>query len=117
MARPVWVGCLLILGLYAAGLFSRVTGVLAWIIIVSTVRRVPIALFGFDQIISTLALYLAATFSSGQAVSLDRFLRRWRDARAVARVPRPAGSTAARRSQPVSPAFLDRPSQPTWPSA
>ena len=51
---------------------------------VSTVRRVPIALYGFDQVLSTLALYLAVTGASGQAVSLDRFLRRWRQARAAA---------------------------------
>ena len=85
MLRPVWLACLAVLGLFTVGAFSRVTGVLAWVIIVSTVRRVPIALFGFDQILSTLALYLAATFSSGQAVSLDRYFRRWRQARAVAR--------------------------------
>jgi predicted DCC family thiol-disulfide oxidoreductase YuxK len=88
LLRPVWLACLAIVGLYTAGLFSRVTAILTWIIIVSTVRRVPVALYGFDQIISTLALYLAATFASGQSVSLDRFLRRWRDARAAARSQR-----------------------------
>ncbi len=103
LLRPAWIACLLILGLYTVGLFSRITGVLAWIIIVSTVRRVPIALFGFDQIISTLALYLAASFASGQAVSADRFLRRWRDARAVARMRRPAGSLGARKVSPFEP--------------
>ncbi len=103
LLRPVWIGCLVILGLYTVGLFSRVTGVLAWVIIVSTVRRVPIALFGFDQIISTLALYLAATFASGQAVSLDRFLRRWRDARSVARSRRPDGSTGGRQVTALEP--------------
>src|SRR5271157_4557951 len=103
LLRPVWLACLTILGLYTVGLFSRVTGVLAWVIIASTVRRVPIALFGFDQIVSTLALYLGATFASGQAVSMDRFLRRWRDARAVARSFRPAGSTGGRRVTALEP--------------
>jgi predicted DCC family thiol-disulfide oxidoreductase YuxK len=79
--RPVWLVCLAILALYAAGLFSRVTAVLAWVIVVSTVRRVPIALFGFDQIVSMLTLYVAATGASGQAVSLDRFIGRLRRAR------------------------------------
>ncbi len=87
LLRPVWLISLVILGLFTVGAFSRVTAVLAWVIIVSTVRRVPIALFGFDQVLSTLALYLAATFSSGQALSLDRYFRRWRQARAVARSP------------------------------
>jgi predicted DCC family thiol-disulfide oxidoreductase YuxK len=103
LLRPVWLACLGILGLYTLGLFSRVTGVLAWVIVVSTVRRLPIALFGFDQILSTLALYLAVTFASGQAVSLDRFWRRWREARALARSPRPQGSTAGRRVSPGEP--------------
>jgi len=59
------------------------------VIVVSTVRRVPTTLYGFDQVVSTLALYLALTASSGQAVSLDRFLARLRLARAeLARRPR-----------------------------
>jgi hypothetical protein len=73
-----WGGCLAILILFTVGLGSRVTAVLAWVIAVSTVRRAPVALFGFDQMISTWALYLAALGASGQAVSLDRFLSRYR---------------------------------------
>jgi predicted DCC family thiol-disulfide oxidoreductase YuxK len=103
LLRPVWLACLGVLGLYAAGLFSRVTGVLTWVIIVSTVRRVPIALFGFDQIISTLALYLAATFSGGQAVSIDRFLLHWRADRARARAASPEGTSDGRRVAPGDP--------------
>jgi predicted DCC family thiol-disulfide oxidoreductase YuxK len=103
LLRLVWLACLGAAGLYAAGLFSRVTGVLTWVIIVSTVRRVPIALFGFDQILSTLALYLAATFSSGQAVSLDRFLSRWRSSRAAARVASRDGPSGGRRVWPDQP--------------
>jgi predicted DCC family thiol-disulfide oxidoreductase YuxK len=79
---PVWAACLVVLALFTAGLFSRVTAVLAWVIVVSTVRRLPVSLFGFDQAVSTWLLYLAATGASGQAVSLDRFLDRWRRARA-----------------------------------
>ena len=79
--RPVWLGCLAILILFAMGLFSRITAVLSWAIVVATVHRLPVALFGFDQVLSALLLYLAVTGSSGQAVSLDRFLRRWRQAR------------------------------------
>ncbi|MGC8642817.1 MAG: DCC1-like thiol-disulfide oxidoreductase family protein [Isosphaeraceae bacterium] len=101
--RAVWMLCLAVLGLYTAGLFSRTTGVLAWVIIVSTVRRLPIALFGFDQILSTLALYLAVSFASGQAVSLDRFFKRWRSARAAARQVKPPGSTGGRRVSPEQP--------------
>ena len=91
LLRPVWLVCLVILGLFTAGLFSRITGALAWVIVVSTVRRLPIALFGFDQVLSTLLFYLAVTFSSGQAISLDRFRERWRQARAAARSSRTQG--------------------------
>ena len=82
-------------GALHVGLFSRWTAVLAWVIVVSTVRRVPVALYGFDQVLSPLTLYLAATGASGQAVSLDRFFRRWRQARAAAR-PAPARRAGGR---------------------
>lgn len=83
LLRPVWLGCMLILLLFTLGLFSRVTAVLAWVIVVSTARRAPVSLFGFDQAISTWALYLAMTGASGQALSLDRFWERYRQARAL----------------------------------
>jgi predicted DCC family thiol-disulfide oxidoreductase YuxK len=100
LLRPVWLICLTVLGLYTVGLFSRITGVLAWVIVVSTVRRLPIALFGFDQVLSTLLFYLAVTFSSGQAVSLDRFWERWRQARAAARLPKTQGGRRVSPGQP-----------------
>ena len=101
--RPVWCLCLAVLALYTLGLFSRVTAVLGWVIVVSTVRRVPIALYGFDQVLSTLVLYLAVTGASGQAVSLDRFWRRWRQARAAAAPGRSSGPAArAGASRPTS---------------
>ncbi len=84
LVAPVWLACLVVLAMFAAGLFSRLTAVLSWVIIVSTVRRLPVAVFGFDQHLSTWVLYLAVTGASGQAVSLDRFLSRWRQARAEA---------------------------------
>jgi predicted DCC family thiol-disulfide oxidoreductase YuxK len=80
--RPAWVACLGVLLLYAAGAGSRVTAVLAWAIAVSTNRRVPVILFGFDQIAPTWALYLAVCGASGQAFSIDRFVARWRRSRA-----------------------------------
>lgn len=82
--RPVWVACMVVLTLFTVGLWSRLTAVLAWAIVVSTVRRAEVATFGFDQIVSTWALYLAVTGASGQAVSIDRFVARFRLARAEA---------------------------------
>ena len=101
--RAVWCLCLAILALFSVGLFSRVTAVLCWVIVVSTVRRVPIALYGFDQVLSTLMLYLALTGASGQSVSLDRFLRRWRQARAAAARVLKRGGTTGRRVTPDEP--------------
>jgi predicted DCC family thiol-disulfide oxidoreductase YuxK len=95
--RPVWFLCLAVLALFIVGLFSRVTAVLAWVIVVSTIRRVPIALYGFDQVVSAVMFYLAAAGASGQAVSLDRFFSRWREARsAAARVIKRPGPLARR---------------------
>jgi len=104
--RPVWFACLAVLALYTLGIFSRVTAVLSWVIIVSTARRVPIALYGFDQVLSALAFYLAVTGTSGQAVSLDRFWRRWRAARrwAAARPARHPASGSSPRAMPEEPA-------------
>jgi predicted DCC family thiol-disulfide oxidoreductase YuxK len=101
--RSTWVACLVVLGLYSLGLFSRVTAVLGWMIVVSTVRRVPIALYGFDQVLSALSLYLAVSGASGQAVSLDRLWRRWRSARAAA-LERPMGRAQGLRASRVAPA-------------
>ncbi len=50
LLRPAWVACLVVLALFTVGLWSRVTAVLAWVIVVSTARRAPAALYGFDQI-------------------------------------------------------------------
>ncbi len=105
--RLAWVVCLVGAGdVHAWGCSAGWTAVLAWVIVVSTVRRVPVALYGFDQVISPLALYLAATGASGQAVSLDRFFRRWRQARAAAgrRCTRAVGGASGRRVAPDEPA-------------
>ena len=80
--RPAWVVCLAILAAFTLGFRSRTTAVLAWVIVASTARRVPISLYGFDDVLSTWLLYLAASGASGQAASIDRFLARWKQNRA-----------------------------------
>ncbi len=100
LLRVAWLASLAVFASMAVGLFSRTTSILAWIVIVSTVRRIPIALFGFDQILSTMALYVAVSGASGRAVSLDRLLKRWREARRNAAVVRPKG---ARKVSPDGP--------------
>jgi predicted DCC family thiol-disulfide oxidoreductase YuxK len=106
--RAVWCGCLVILALFTLGAFSRITAVLSWAIVVSTVHRLPIALFGFDQVLSALLLYLAVTASSGESVSLDRFARRWRQARVHAQRSRPT----RHKDGPRPPIGPDEPGMP-----
>lgn len=81
LLRPVWVACLGVSLAFTVGYWSRTTAVLSWIIAVSIARRAPISLYGFDDILSTWLLYLAFTGASGQSVSLDRFLARWKQNR------------------------------------
>jgi hypothetical protein len=69
-----WVGCLVVVALFTMGFASRWTAVLAWLVALSTVRRAPVALFGFDYMIATWTFYLSAFGASGQSLSLDRFL-------------------------------------------
>jgi hypothetical protein len=62
---------LVIFAMFTLGLFSRVTSVLALVVSVAYVNRVPGALFGLDQINCMLALYVMLG-PSGDAFSLDR---------------------------------------------
>jgi hypothetical protein len=73
--NAAWVVSAIILVLFTLGLASRVTAVLSWLIVVSTVRRAPVLFFGFDQVLSAWIMYLAVCGASGQALSLDRLRR------------------------------------------
>jgi hypothetical protein len=73
----VHLAALVVFAMLMLGLYSRVVSVLAAVIAVSYVNRVPAALFGLDQINCMLALYLAAG-PCGAAYSLDRLLARRR---------------------------------------
>ncbi len=67
------IAALVVFAMLTLGLFSRVTSVLAYLVAVSYVNRVPGALFGLDQINCMLAMYLMIG-PSGAAWSLDRLL-------------------------------------------
>ncbi len=74
--RPAAIWTVHILGLvvlvmFTLGLFTRVTSILAFLITISYVHRLPGALFGLDQINGMLALYLMLG-PAGAAFSLDR---------------------------------------------
>lgn len=68
------IAALIVFAMLTVGLFTRVTSILALIITLSYVQRLPGALFGLDQVNTMLALYLAVG-PSGDAFSLDRWLR------------------------------------------
>lgn len=67
---------LLVFITWTAGAFCRYTGPLAWIMFHSTVRRVPVMLFGFDAVMGTFILYLAVTGTGGESLSVDGWLAR-----------------------------------------
>ncbi len=75
MLWTVHILALIALAMFAAGLFTRVTSVLAFIITVAYMHRAPGALFGLDQINSLLALYLMIG-PAGAAFSLDNIFAR-----------------------------------------
>ncbi len=76
-----WFGCVVVSALFTVGLFGRVTAMLAWVILVSTTRRMPVALYGFDYTLATFLLYLAVFGASTQALSLDAYLKRLKSLR------------------------------------
>jgi hypothetical protein len=86
-----WAAGLLVLVLFTVGFLSRVTALLSWIIMASTIRRAPVLFFGFDQSVLTWLMYLAFTGTGGQALSVDRLLARRRRPDA-SRVPPPTVS-------------------------
>jgi hypothetical protein len=64
---------LLVMALFTLGVLTRVTSVLTFLITVSYAHRVPIALFGLDQVNAMLAMYLMIG-PAGAAYSVDRWL-------------------------------------------
>ncbi|MEZ6049775.1 MAG: hypothetical protein R3C02_00045 [Planctomycetaceae bacterium] len=76
-AFAVHMMCVGILGLFALGVFTRVTSILSLLIVISYSNRLPTAQYGLDQANGLLTLYLAIG-PSGAAYSIDSWLRRAR---------------------------------------
>jgi hypothetical protein len=94
-------GCVLVvLVLFAAGLWTRVTAVLAWLACVSYIHRCQQVLFGMDTMLNILLFYLMFA-DSGAALSLDRVIKRYRAAKlSLARTGGIDAPTAAYLKQP-----------------
>ena len=73
---PVHIGCIVVAALFCMGAATRVTSILAFLITISYSQRVPVANFGFDQILGMMCLYLALS-PCGAAISADSLIRKW----------------------------------------
>jgi Vitamin K-dependent gamma-carboxylase len=87
----VHIAGLVILLLFTLGLWTRITSVLAWVIVVAYANRAAGSLFGLDQINVMLAMYLMIG-PSGAAFSLDAWLRRKGEGRGVRSEPNANGA-------------------------
>jgi hypothetical protein len=92
------IAALAVFALFMLGVGTRVTSILAFLITVAYVNRVPGALFGLDQINGMLALYLAIG-PSGAAYSIDRLIARRRAGGALPVTPRIGANVAIRLIQ------------------
>jgi hypothetical protein len=77
---PVYLFGLFAILAWTLGGWCRVSGPIVWILIHSTVRRLPVMLFGFDAVLGTFVLYLAVTGTGGESLSIDRWLARRKSA-------------------------------------
>jgi hypothetical protein len=83
----LWVAhaaALVIVAMFALGLFTRVTSVLALITVLSYIHRAPVLAAQFEPVLATMILYLCVS-PCGRYLSLDNWRRRRR-----AGEPRPA---------------------------
>jgi hypothetical protein len=71
----VHIVALVVFACFAAGVFTRITGWLAFLFMVSYCNRASGTLFGLDEILSFLTFYLAIG-PSGAAYSIDNWLRK-----------------------------------------
>ncbi len=74
-----WLG-LAVVALFTIGWWTRLTALLTAMLVISYANRATGALFGLDQIMALLCLYLTVG-NSGGAFSLDRWWRTWREQR------------------------------------
>jgi hypothetical protein len=77
----VHIICLVVLGLFWCGCWTRITSILAFVILVSYCNRGQLSDYGLDQISGILAMYLMIG-PSGAMYSVDSLLRRRRVAQA-----------------------------------
>jgi hypothetical protein len=89
---------MVVFAMLTIGLFTRIVSVLAWIAALAYVNRATGALFGLDQINVMLAMYLAVG-PSGDAFSVDRWLKARKTGAALPVTPRWSANLAIRLIQ------------------
>ncbi|QGJ72057.1 HTTM domain-containing protein [Planctomycetales bacterium 10988] len=67
---------------FTIGLFSRVTSVLTWIVVLTYLQRNPMGTYGVDQMAGILAFYMMLG-PSGACYSVDAWLKQRREAKAL----------------------------------
>lgn len=72
--KPLFAAGFLVIIAWSSGLRCRYTGPIVWLLHYSTMRRLPIMLFGFDSVMGTFLLYLAVTGTGGQSLTVEKFL-------------------------------------------
>ena len=77
---PIHYLCLAITFCFMIGLYTRVTSVMSFIILVSYAYRARFSNYGLDQILTILTLYLCLA-PSGAYLSVDRLIQRYRGVR------------------------------------
>jgi len=80
----IHAGIILVIAMFTAGLFTRVTSALVWVACVGYIHRTQQVLFGMDTMMNILLFYLMIG-NSGAALSLDRLIARYRATRASLR--------------------------------
>ncbi|MFN9718040.1 MAG: hypothetical protein ACK58L_05045, partial [Planctomycetota bacterium] len=73
---PMHWSCVAVAAMFFLGIASRLSSILCFLITISYSQRVPVANFGFDQILGFLCLYLSLA-PSGATLSVDAVIRRW----------------------------------------
>lgn len=77
ISYPFFLASIVLAILFILGLWTKATSILLAIAIVSIHQRSPLILHGGDTVIRVMIIYLAMS-PCGHAVSLDRFIGRWR---------------------------------------
>ncbi len=92
------VAALAVFAMFMLGLFTRVTSILTWLLVVSYCHRLVGSLFGLDQINAMLAMYLMLA-PCGSVWSLDRLLARRRGGKLSPVAPTVSANVATRLIQ------------------